>query len=146
MTLYRRYPDDVHRRAEAYVAAAPTREDRTARKALVLGMFYGCGGSPMLTFPTITNEKVVRFAHPERWRMLVTLKRQAGVQDRQIRKLNLTTLVARWKGVGMPPPVLTDPPADSWLALRRASQTLEPADILAAYRSCAAYVGAELEG
>lgn len=99
-----------------------------------------------VTFPTITNDRAVRFAHPERSRMLTTLKRQAGVQSRQIRRLNLTTLVARWKGVGMPPPVLTDPLAPSWQALHQAAKSLAGEDILAAYRACAAYLGAQLEG
>lgn len=99
----------------------------------------------MLTFPTITNLSKLRWLHAHRLRMMAMLKRQAGVKDRQLRKLNLTHLVAQWKGPGLPPPILTDRLAPSYQMLCLAARTLEPADILNAYRSCADFIGATLE-
>jgi hypothetical protein len=79
-------------------------------------------------------------------RLLAHLKQQATVvKDRQLRKLHLTRITAMWKGMGLPPPEPTNHLSRGYQALVKATSTLEPADILSAYRICAESIGAVLE-
>lgn len=96
-------------------------------------------------FPVVDNPRQVRTLYPQRWRLLCALKRQGSiVRNRQLRKLNLTSIAVQWKGAGMPMPAHTDAQGPSYWAIRHAAETLEAVDISAAYHTCAVYVGARL--